>query len=86
VSFDEDHSLLADIAERQKALQAQLAAMAADQAELLETYTKSNAVYRAQAEQYEREQRSMRLSKAVANGIRLFALLLLAFIAYRVSR
>ena len=83
---EEDRALLADIAERQKALQSQVAAMAAEQARVFETYEKNDASYQERTAFYQSTEKEAKVTRTVAKWARFIALVMLAYIAYRVSR
>lgn len=86
MSADEDRELLADIAERQKSLRRELTAMAADHAQMFGSYSKNDADYREQLGRYTRDQEVLGLSRRISTVIQLISLILLAYIAYRVSQ
>jgi hypothetical protein len=86
MSTDEDRALLTDIAERQKALQTELSGLAEAQAQMYGTYSRSDSDYRAQLDSYARDQQVLKVSRRIATVIQVVSFLLLAFIAYRVSR
>jgi hypothetical protein len=83
---NEGRALLLDIAERQKALQSPLGAMAAEQARALENYEKNDAKYQERSALYEKAENEVRVTRTFAKWARVIALVLLAYIAYRVSR
>ncbi len=78
-------SLLVEIAGRQKTIQSELAGLASAQAAALEKYENSDKVYREQLERYDKEQTAGAAGRKLATAIRLLAVFLLAFIAYRVA-
>ena len=84
MSDEQDQALLTEIVERQKTLQAELADFTKGQAQALEKYARSDIAYRDQLESYRKEQEATAIGRKVAMAIRLVALLLLLFIAYRI--
>ena len=84
MSDEQNQALLTEIIERQKALQAEMADFIGAQAQALEKYAHSDIAYRDQLESYRKEQEATATGRTVAVAIRLVALLLLLFIAYRI--
>ena len=78
-------ALLVEIAERQKAIQIELKGLASAQTAALAKYENSDNVYRKQLERYGKEQAAGAAGRNLAIALRLLAVLLLAFIAYRVA-
>lgn len=90
MSDEQDRALLMDIAERQKAIQVEVANLIAGHTQALEQYATSDMAYRklldeyqVQLENYRKDQEALVASRHLAMLIRLIALLLLLFIAYR---
>ena len=81
----DNKELLVEIAERQKAIQNELAGLASAQAAALQKYENSDNIYREQLERYGREQAAGAAGRKLAIAVRLLAVLLLAFIAYCVA-
>ena len=81
----DNKALLVEIAERQKAIQDELTGLASAQAAALDKYESSDNIYREQLERYDKEQAAGAAGRKLAIAVRLLAVLLLAFIAYRVA-
>ena len=86
LSETESATRLAEISERLKSLGDQVAALSAEQAAAFGTYAASDKVYREELKRYGNERSSSAMVKAAQMVFRPLALVLLAYIAYRVSR
>jgi hypothetical protein len=86
MAIEEDETSLAMVAESQRALHAKFDALSAEQARVYRLYEENSSSYQARTEAYLEEHEATRVVRAVHMAIRVATVLLLAYIAYRVSR
>ncbi len=78
-------ALLLEIAERQKVIQKELAGLASAQTAALEKYENSDNLYKEQLKRYDKELSEEATGRYLAIFLRIMAVLLLAYIAYRIA-
>ena len=82
---EETHSLLREVAEHQQSIERRLSAIEVAQHETWKKYEASDAAYREELSNYQQERTGLALGRTLGAVVRLLILLLLVYIAYRVS-
>ena len=77
--------LLREIAERQSMIEQRLSAIEIYQQELYKKYESTDAAYRSELSEYQQERTSLALGRKLGPVVRIAMLLLVVYIAYRVS-
>ena len=83
---EDQNVLLLDIAERQKAIAANVKELIVGLNAATEKYAATDAVYREELDRYRKTNDAFSLGGKIVLAIRLLGLVLLAFIAYTVAR
>jgi len=85
VNEEEASVLLRSIADRQASIDQRLSAIEATHQEACKKYEASDAAYRTELSNYRQENSNLASSRTVAMVVRFAVLLLLVYVAYRVS-
>lgn len=78
-------ALLREVVERQRAMEQRLSAIEAVQAEIWKMYESSDAAYRTELSNYQKDRTGIADARVLAAVMRALMLLLLVYVAYRVS-